>query len=146
MKISLPWTGVPAQLLLETWLQVSEVPPTRIVDKKLAADAELMETWNEQMAESDRVDGQVLERLLENQVRELEEAVELNLDELHGALRAAARARLQMASPWVTLDLPTVLSDGRVVPPEQIHETLMDCFAQLQCILVAALDEALSGS
>jgi hypothetical protein len=145
MKLRLPFTGITAELLWITWQQVLSAPAPRVLDKHISKDPELCADWQSSLDEGDDADGSTLSKLLQAQLdpTPADEAdlpeLELSPAEIHEALRACARARLYIHSPWCSIELPRVSAQGKPVPPAQLMEQVSDVFATMEAWLLGAI-------
>jgi hypothetical protein len=136
MLMQLPMHGLPAELMLHTWLQVQEQVPSRTLDKNIARDAAMLQHWEACLSASDQEDAQVLTKLLRWQVAE-DGLIELSEKEADMALRACSRCRVYLQSPWLDISLPTVMTDkGKALSEAELVDALMDWFMLITVQLI----------
>jgi hypothetical protein len=138
MRVKLPVYGVPAQLMLLTWQKVMHAEPTRLLDKQVAADPELLAHWSAMLAGVAAADAVALTQALNAQVDGVAE-LDLSLLEIDSMLRSCARCRLHLRSPFADIHLPEVEGPQGHMTPEALIDVIYDWFATLEGLLLMAL-------
>jgi hypothetical protein len=140
MKIHLPLAPVPAQIMLHVWQQVRSQPTPRTVDKHVATDPGLLEHWQQTLSVTDQADAETLMKVLHYQAHSNSE-MELTESEADQAMRACARCRLYLQSPWLDLQLPSIKRNDCNVTDAELIEALLCWFGVLEEALILVQHE-----